>query len=610
MSPPASDQAPATGHTAAEGASLRWGLVYTGLAVALAGLCYHVWVYRFLTDDAFISFRYARNLARGAGLVFNAGYDEQPVEGYTNFLWVVLLAGFARLGAAPEQMANVISAAAGGSLWLLVFGFCLRNPPRKGHEWLLLTAPFFLAATRSYAVWCTSGLETRLFELLVVSAVIVTIGELQRPPEDRRGRFCWSGLLFGLAALTRPDAILIFASVLAARVAYEGNTRRLSIRHLAMVVLPFAVLVGGHLLFRLVYYGDWLPNTFYAKVATRGWWSMGLTYAAGMAVEYCMWLWVPALAGGIVADVRGGRAAVPLVFGATIVPHLAYVTAIGGDHFEYRMLDLYLPLSFMLVYDGLAAFAQTPRRGFLAAGYVMTCLAGIIALPTASHVQFPPGHRSGFPGETPRDDGRRELVLRSSVPGWLRATGGAAYVDMYNRLVRTTTLRYVGIRQEEHVRFLGKVLPEGRRLAELVADGVLPPDTHVAMLCVGAIPYYSGLRTFDLLGLTNRQVAREGQPWLDRRLLAHEKRATFQMLTAAGVDFEAAHGVHLLLARDDPALPDYRETARRHRLPVVAAPVGDEFLVAKVPQGLARTRERFPKLTLFPLWDLAGRSTP
>ncbi len=44
----------------------------------------------FLCDDAFISFRYVRNLLEGHGLVFNPG---EHVEGYSNFLWVLELAG-------------------------------------------------------------------------------------------------------------------------------------------------------------------------------------------------------------------------------------------------------------------------------------------------------------------------------------------------------------------------------------------------------------------------------------------------------------------------------------------------------------------------------------
>lgn len=58
-----------------------------------------------LSDDGFISFRYAQNLAEGRGLVYNAG---EYVEGYTNLLWTLALAGFMRLGAQPEIMSHVL----------------------------------------------------------------------------------------------------------------------------------------------------------------------------------------------------------------------------------------------------------------------------------------------------------------------------------------------------------------------------------------------------------------------------------------------------------------------------------------------------------------------
>src|SRR5688572_25266220 len=81
---------PRPDHLSSMSTGLRLYLVLGSLATTFL-LGAHAWAYRFLTDDAFISFRYARNLARGAGLVFNPG--EAPVEGYTNFLWVLLLAG-------------------------------------------------------------------------------------------------------------------------------------------------------------------------------------------------------------------------------------------------------------------------------------------------------------------------------------------------------------------------------------------------------------------------------------------------------------------------------------------------------------------------------------
>jgi hypothetical protein len=151
-----------------------WVEAVVGLTLVLLGL--HAAMYWFLTDDAFISFRYARNLSQGYGLVFNPGHER--VEGYTNFLWVVLLAGCHRLGWAPEYAANPLSLAATIVLWALVVWFAYRNS-RDGARWLVLAAPLCLAATRSVAVWSTSGLETRLFEVLVVGGVLRLIVETE-----------------------------------------------------------------------------------------------------------------------------------------------------------------------------------------------------------------------------------------------------------------------------------------------------------------------------------------------------------------------------------------------------------------------------------------------
>ena len=60
---------------------LRWGL----LAAAAIALVVHSLAYNFVTDDAYISFVFSRNLAEHGELTFNLG---QPVEGYTNFLCI------------------------------------------------------------------------------------------------------------------------------------------------------------------------------------------------------------------------------------------------------------------------------------------------------------------------------------------------------------------------------------------------------------------------------------------------------------------------------------------------------------------------------------------
>src|SRR2546430_4333577 len=88
------------------------------LLVAVAVLVVHSLQFDFVTDDAFISFVYARNLAEHGQLVFNLG---QHVEGYTNFLWTVLLAILMKVGIAPELAARVLGTGfAIGTLFVLV----------------------------------------------------------------------------------------------------------------------------------------------------------------------------------------------------------------------------------------------------------------------------------------------------------------------------------------------------------------------------------------------------------------------------------------------------------------------------------------------------------
>src|SRR5437762_11174596 len=80
--------------------------------VALATLVavYFGWrTFWFLTDDAFIAFRYVSNSRLGYGYVWNAP-PFRPVEGYTSFLWVVLLDVVWRItGADPPKSANYLS---------------------------------------------------------------------------------------------------------------------------------------------------------------------------------------------------------------------------------------------------------------------------------------------------------------------------------------------------------------------------------------------------------------------------------------------------------------------------------------------------------------------
>src|SRR5262249_46303235 len=154
----------------------------------------------FLIDDAFISFRYARNLALGRGLVYNVG---ERVEGYTNFLWTLMMSGAIRLGLDPGVTSQVLGVLAALATLAVLERWALDH---GAPAWSALRAPGMLAVNASFAAWSTGGLETRFFTFLVVAAAWRLHREIHAPHG-----IPWSALLFALACLTRPEGWLALA---------------------------------------------------------------------------------------------------------------------------------------------------------------------------------------------------------------------------------------------------------------------------------------------------------------------------------------------------------------------------------------------------------------
>ena len=153
-----------------------------------------------LYDDAFISFRYARNLAGGEGLVFNPG---ERVEGYTNMLWTCLLAGAMALGGDPILAAKVLGVVSGVIVLALSALLTHRLSPGGG---LWVTVPgLLLSATASLPRHALSGMETVSFSACLLLALWIEAGS-----DTLRNRFL-AGLALGLATLTRPEGLLFFA---------------------------------------------------------------------------------------------------------------------------------------------------------------------------------------------------------------------------------------------------------------------------------------------------------------------------------------------------------------------------------------------------------------
>jgi hypothetical protein len=236
-----------------------------GLGVAI------YWFAGFVQDDAFISLRYAANLARGDGLVFNPG---ERVEGITNLLWTLLAALLMKLGIpALESLRLIGAASAFGLIWLVWREAGGERWPRSnGPAWCGGIAAAVLASHSSLALWAASGLEQVPFTLLLFAGY----REFSR---DRTARAAGWWLV---ATLTRPEGALAFgvaAVVRTSRLLAHARLPGPDERRAVMIYLTgFCLLVA----FRLAYFGDALPNTYYVKgIANRYTHQHGLSELSG-----------------------------------------------------------------------------------------------------------------------------------------------------------------------------------------------------------------------------------------------------------------------------------------------------------------------------------------
>lgn len=230
---------------------------------------FHMFFFKeWVIDDAGISFAYAKNAASGYGLIAQKG--DIPVEGYSNFLWVILLIPCFWLKLFhPIITPKVISCIL---ILLSYIGIFKTIRLIALHKYkLTFFILSFISINTSFVIWTSSGLENPLYVLLLISFFYIStnISLMNRCIVIK---VIFLAILCAMLAMTRPDGIaysIIFPLLIAINRFYSNGTNGISVKsHLKLLGIYFGVLsltYGSFLLFRLYYYGDIVPNTYYMK---------------------------------------------------------------------------------------------------------------------------------------------------------------------------------------------------------------------------------------------------------------------------------------------------------------------------------------------------------
>jgi hypothetical protein len=299
-----------------------------------------------LFDDAMVSMRYARNCARGLGLVWNAGGAR--VEGFTNPLWVLYMAVIHLLPLSDSKTSLIVQLTA--AALLVVNLFLVRELARAACDRLEIVALGAVACTAAYLPinnWALQGMEVSVLVAALTFAAwqsALTLGD---------GRFRAAPyVVLGLCTLVRLDMAVPLVAVTLLLSAVDRISRR---RHVLWGAGSLAAFVILQEAFRLWYYRAILPNTYYLKMTgvppvlriTRG-----LYVLAQFA-----WKFNPLLfALPFVLIFRRDRKLDLLLL--LIATQMAYSVYVGGDAWEYwggsnRYIVIAMPAFFVLLSYGL-----------------------------------------------------------------------------------------------------------------------------------------------------------------------------------------------------------------------------------------------------------------
>ncbi len=504
------------------------------LILAAMGLYFGWREFRFLTDDAYIAFRYISNDILGNGFVWNAA-PFRAVEGYTSFLWVLILDIVWRFtGVEPPDSANILSLVFSfGTMVLLSFAILRMNLNKelaRKRSILLGLALTGLLVDTTFLTWSSSGLETALFNFLFTFWIIAVVFGNHHSP---LWRFTVT-LTASLVYLARPDGIVVVVTTMALMVpTLIGSISRKEFNVKWVLTISPLIIPPMHEIWRLYYYGAWLPNTYYAKYVTA-WPEAGIRYLISFCLEYGVWIWLILLAitvitawnrsrrkgEGITAIIKGyfpDARELPgdwLCFFIAVITLCAqlgnYTFSIGGDHFEWRVFSHLPPLLLLSLIYLLNKMRLRPKY---AIAVMVIYIAFSIPIPWTIHLEAKKVSSMTVSSTL-------HISTADKLPIFLWPIAKADDI-----LQRWLSAHLVCIRRQEHKLFLEYQLKKyPRRIMTVPKYAGKYPVGYFTTVGVPGWAYPT-VAIIDGYGLNDYIIARNPIPPNKERRMAHERSA-------------------------------------------------------------------------------------
>lgn len=311
----------------------------------------HLSIFGFwLMDDAYITTRYAENLALDGELAFNLN-ETNPVEGFSTPLFLFIQAFFIKIGLSSLYLPQILSLFFLATSIVLLF-FTVKDHYEDSKE-INLYSFLLIALSSPYILYSISGMENTLVATLILLSVVFY----------NKGNKLVSSISLGLLTITRPEGVLIgivlfIYDLIVSLKRSSDRWREFKITILNWI--PLAIIFGAYFTFRILYFNSLYPNTYYAKMG--GYYDRiinGIIYTLRFSTFYGLPLF-------ILLFIIGREYIKRYSYSLTLLlTYIGFIIMAGGDLPAYRFFTYIIPLIILLSVGGFLYLQTHFKRSFI-----------------------------------------------------------------------------------------------------------------------------------------------------------------------------------------------------------------------------------------------------